>query len=170
VLASVGAVALLPLAVIPAGGAGRRAAQAAAGMLAAAVAAGVGGGGLPITGATPPDISVAGAESPLESLTALWAGVSGSNTLLLETAAIALAAAAIGLCRHRAAWGGAAFGALLAASTLLADPNASALPLVAAAWVAAILLALEPATARPVSDLVRRFVPGRPRLRLLTGS
>jgi Protein kinase domain len=169
-LAAVGAIALLPLVVIPAGGAARRAAQTVAGVLAAAVVAGLAGRGLPVVGGEAPGLALAGASSPLGALSALWDGLSASSALALETIALAAAAAAIGACRRRGPWGGAAFGTLLLGATLLADPHAAALPLVAAAWIAAILLSAEPATARPMSALVRRFVPVRTRLRAVPGS
>jgi serine/threonine-protein kinase len=169
-LAAVGAIALLPLVVIPAGGAARRAVQTVAAMLAAAIAAGLAGRGLPIVGGEAPALALAGVSSPLGALSALWDGLSSSSGLALETIALAAAAAAVGACRRRGPWGGAAFGTLLLGATLLADPHAAALPLVAAAWIAAILLSAEPATARPMSALVRRFVPVRPRLRAVPGS
>ena len=139
-------------------------------MLAAAVVAALAGRGLPVVGGEAPDLALAGATSPLGALSALWDGLSASSALLLETIALAAAAAAIGACRRRGPWGGAAFGTLLLGATLLADPHAAALPLVAAAWIAAILLSAEPATARPMSALVRRFVPVRPRLRQCPGA
>ena len=169
-LAAFGAIALLPLVVLPTGGAARRAAQALAGVLAAALVAALAGHGLPIVGGKAPDLALAGAGSPLGTLSTLWDGLLASSALLLETIALAAAAAAVAACRRRGLWGGAAFGTLLLGATLLADPHAAALPLVAAAWVAAILLSAEPATARPVSALVRRFVPVRPRLRAVPGS
>jgi hypothetical protein len=169
-LAAVGAIALLPLVVIPAGGAARRATQTIAGVLAAAVAAGLAGRGLPVVGGEAPALALAGVSSPLGGLSALWDGLSSSSALALETIALAAAAAAVGACRRRGPWGGAAFGTLLLGATLLADPHAAALPLVAAAWIAAILLSAEPATAPPMSALVRRFVPVRPRLRAVPGS
>ena len=162
--------ALLPLVVIPAGGPARRAAQTVAGVLAAAVAAGLAGRGLPVVGGEAPALALAGVSSPLGALSALWDGLSSSSAFALETIALAAAAAAVGACRRRGPWGGAAFGTLLLGATLLADPHAAALPLVAAAWIAAILLSAEPATARPMSALVRRFVPVRPRLRAVPGS
>ncbi len=82
--------------------------------------------------------------------------------------AIALAATAVGACRRRGPWGAVGFGALLTTLTLLADPGAAALPLVAAAWTSALLLALEPGPVRPLpsfSRLVRRLSPMRERLR-----
>jgi hypothetical protein len=162
-LAPVAALGLIPLAVIPAGGAARRAAQAAAAMAAAAVVAALGHHGLPVVGGQSADLSIAGISGPLGALSALRSGV--PQPLLLEALALAAAAAAIGPCRRRGAWGGAAYGALFTVLTLLADPSAAALPLLGAAWIGAIALSIEPATARPMRSLVARFVPARPRLR-----
>jgi hypothetical protein len=172
-LAPLGMLGLLPLALFPAGGPGRRAAQASAAMLAAAVAAGLGGRSLPIVGGSVPDLSLAGIARPFAAGSALWNGLVDAHGLLLETLAIAVAAAAVGTCRRRGAWGGAGFGAILTSLTLVADPTARALPLIACAWASALLLAVEPGPIRPMpslSGVVRRLSPVRARLRLVAGS
>jgi hypothetical protein len=115
-----------------------------------------------------PDLSLGGVAGPLAAASALWGGLTAAHSLLFETVALALAAAAVGACRRRGPWGAAGFGALLTTLTLLADPGASGLPLVAAAWTSALLLALEPGPLRPLpsfSGLVRRVSPMRERLR-----
>jgi hypothetical protein len=172
-LSPIGALGLLPFAVLGAGGAARRAAQAAAAMLAASIVAGLSGRGLPVVGGHAPAVSVAGVEGPLGAASALWAGLTASPALPLETLAIALAAAAIGACRRRGLWVAAGYGALVLALTLLAAPGAPALPLVVTGWLAALLLAVEPgqtAGGQPSSHLVRRISSGRRRLRLVAGS
>jgi serine/threonine-protein kinase len=172
-LAPVGLLGLVPLAVLPAGGPGRRAAQAAAAVLAAALVSGIGGGGLPIVGGAAPNLAVTELTSPFGVAAALWHGMVAARPLLLETLALAAAAAAIGICRRRGPWGGAVFGALLTTLTLLADPTAAAIPLVAAGWICAGVLAGEPAEERPPLRLisrVRRALPLRPRLRPVHGS
>jgi len=86
---------------------------------------------------------------------------------------LAAAAATVGALRRRGPWGGALFGALLLTLTLLVAPGAAALPLVGAAWVSALLLALEPGPRRPLPAVfarVRRIPLRKPRLRLLAGS
>jgi len=86
----------------------------------------------------------------------------GTGTLVL-----AAAAAAIGAFRRRGPWIAALFGALLGASTLLVAPSASAFPLVACAWLSALVLAAEPARPRRPSHLVARargILKTRPRL------
>ena len=61
----------------------------------------------------------------------------------------------------------------MVAFTLLADPHTSALPLVGAAWICALALALEPGQVRPLPPFfahVRRISVRRPRLRAVTES
>jgi hypothetical protein len=172
-LAPLGALGLMPLVALPAGGALRRGAQACAAVLAATVVAAVSGQGLPLVGGTAPDLSLGGLGGPITAASTLWSGLAAAHSLLLETLAIAVAAAAIGACRRRGPWGGAGFGALLTTLTLLADPAAAALPLVAAAWACALVLAAEPGPARPLpafSRLVRRVSPVTERLRAVTES
>jgi hypothetical protein len=171
-LAPLGGLGFAPLVTLPAGGAVRRAAQTAAAVLAAAVVAGVPGRDLPFAGAGPSGRPLATLDSPFAAASALWSTLTGAHGLVPETLALAAAAAAIGAARRRGAWGAAGFGALLASATLLADPGTAALPLVAAAWATALLLALEPGPTRPlprVSPFVRRILPGRPRLSPVAG-
>ena len=173
VLAPVGALGLLPLALLPAGGPARRAAQAAAAMCAATASAGLAGHNLPIVGGAAPNLAIEEIDSPIAALSTLWSGLLGPHGLVLEIVAVAVAAAAVDACRKRGPWGATGFGALLATLTLLADPAAGALPLVAAAWLSALLLTLEPGGARPLpscSLIVRRLSPVRARLRLVGGS
>jgi len=170
-LAPLGALGLLPLVSLLAGGPFRRAAQTVAAVLAAAVAAGVMGHGLPFIGSV--DLSLGGIDGPLTAASALWNGLAGAHGLLLETLALGAAAAAIGAFRRRGHWGAAAFGALVATATLLADPGTAALPLIAAAWASALLLAVEPGPTRPLPRfvaVVRRIPRQRPRLRPVAGS
>ena len=172
-LALLGALGMLPLALLPAGGPARRAAQVLAAMLAATVAARLTGHGLPVVGEPAPDLTLAGVNGPLGAASTLWSGLIRAHGLLPETLALAAAAAAAGAFRRWGPWGAAGFGALLSTLTLIADPTASAIPLVAAAWASAALLALEPGPVRPMpslSRLRRRLPPVRTRLRLVAGS
>jgi serine/threonine protein kinase len=171
-LAPLGLIGLVPLAVLPAGDAARRAAQAAAAVVAAAAVAAVAGHDVPIVGGSAPDLALGGLGGPFGALAELWRGVAEARPLLLETLALAGAAAAVGACRHRGAWGGALFGALVTASTLLAAPGAAAFPLVVTGWACALVLAAEPARPHRPSrltvlawSLARRLTPLRPRLR-----
>ena len=172
-LAPLGLLALIPLVVLPVGDAARRAAQAAAAVLAAAVVASLAGHALPIVGGDAPDLSLAGLGGPFGAAGQLLHGVAEAGPLFLEMLALAAAAAAVGAFRRRGPWGGALFGALLAASTLLVDSGAAAFPLVAAAWLCGLALAAEPARpSRPgrLAARVRGMLPLRPRLRPVHGS
>jgi len=162
-LAPIAALGLLPLAVLPVGGPGRRAVQALAATLAAAAVVGVGGGTLPVAGGEVPDFPIAGVAGPGDAASLLWSTLASAQGFLLEALALAVAAAAVDLCRRRGAWGGAAYGALLTTATLLFDPRASALPLVAAAWASAALLAAEPGMPKPAPELLLRLRPSWPR-------
>ena len=133
----------------------------------------LGGHHLPLAGGEAADLSIGGIADPLGAASALWKALAESHAFLLETIALAAAAAAVGALRRRGPWGGALFGALLLTLTLLFAPGAAALPLVAAAWASALLLVLEPGPRRalpPVVARVRRIPLRKPRLRLLAGS
>jgi len=167
-LAPLAMLGLIPLVVLPAGGVGRRAAQAAAAMVAAAVVAALSGRGLPIAGGAVPDFGLAELGSPFAAAGALWNGANAMRPFVLETLALTACAAAIGSCRRRGPWGAAVFGALLTTLALLADPEAAAIPLIAAGWICAAVLAVEPAESRPPLRLVLRLRSAlqlRPRLR-----
>jgi len=142
-------------------------------MLTAGVVAALGGSSFPLVGEHVAELSIAGVADPLDAVSALWSTLSQSHAFLLETVALAAAAAAVGALRHRGPWGAAAFASLFLALTLLAAPAGAALPLVAAAWVSALLLALEPGPTRPIPQFLARLprIPlMRPRLRALSGS
>jgi hypothetical protein len=172
-LAPFGALGLVPLAALPARDPGRRAAVAVAAVLSAGIVAALGGHQLPLAGGKAADLTIGGIDDPLGATSALWNGLADSHAFLLEAVALAAAAAAVGALRRRGPWGGALFGALLLTLGLLVAPGAAALPLVAAAWVSALLLALEPGPRRPLPSAfarVRRIPLRKPRLRLLAGS
>ncbi len=172
-LVPLGLLALIPLVVLPAGDAARRAAQAAAAILGAAAVAALAGNALPIVGSDAPDLALAGVGGPFGAAGQLLHGIAETGPLFLELLALAAAAAAVGAFRRRGPWGGALFGALLAASTLLVAPDAAAFPLVAAAWLCGLALAVEPARPwRPgrLATRVRGLLPLRPRLRPVHGS
>ena len=63
--------------------------------------------------------------------------------LLLEALVLASAAIAIPFARARGLWGIAVLGAGMIALTLLPAPSVAAVPLVVAAWVTCIVLALK---------------------------
>lgn len=144
VLATFGGLALLPLAVQPARGPGRKAAQAFAGVMAAALVAGLRGSPLPLTGAVTGDIGIAGSERVSDVANGL-ATVLQANTPIVTTA-LALAAASVALpyARRHGLWGIAALGAGQLALVLLAAPSVPAFSIVAGTWaLCGVLAALE---------------------------
>ncbi len=144
-LAPVAALALVPLAAQLARGRARRAVTAAAAVLLAAVVAGLRRAPLPFDGSMPPlGLGVAGSTSPAAVAHAISAQLGAHPVLLIEAAVLAAAAALLPHVRRRGPWPAAVFGAALLAGTALAAPAAAVLPLIAAAWVTAAALALEP--------------------------
>ena len=120
-LAPVGLLSVVPLAVQPARGHVRRALQAGAAVAAAALAAGLRGTEAPL----------ARVESPIEVAQALL----GAAPLSLALIALVLAAGAIAVPYATSIWRIAGLGAALLSGTLLLAPTAPALPLVAGAWL-----------------------------------
>jgi hypothetical protein len=145
-LAPLAALGLLPLAVQTARGRTRRAVQAGGAVLLAALVAGVRRVPLPFDGSAPPlGLGVSGSNRPTAVAHALIAQLQAHPALIAETAILAAAAGVLPYARGRGPWAAAAFGAALLAGTAFAAPNAAVLPLVAAAWLTAAVLALAPA-------------------------
>ncbi len=138
-LAPLGLLALVPVAVAGSRGAARRAAQALAAVAVAAVTAGVRGWDLPFRQGAVPPLDLKGTDSAVTAATALIEAVPAG--LALE--ALALAAIAVALPYARTPWRIAGLGAGALAATLLAAPAAPALPLVAAVWLTCAGLVLK---------------------------
>ena len=138
-LASLGLLALVPVAALAARGAVRRAAQVLAAVAVAAIAAGIRGVELPFAQGRPEPLGIGGTESIAATVQALAGAVPPG--LALE--ALALAAIAVALPYARTPWRIAGFGAGALAMTLLAAPAAPAMPLVLAAWLTCAGLALK---------------------------
>jgi len=144
-LAPLAAIALVPLAAQYARGGARRAAHAGAAVLLAALVAGIRRVPLPLDGSAPPlGLGLAGSNRPTAVAHALVAQLQAHPTLIGETVVLAAAAVALPFARGRGPWAAAGFGAALLAGTALVAPSTAALPLVAAAWLTAIVLAVEP--------------------------
>jgi hypothetical protein len=129
-LASIGALALLPLAVQPASGRALRALQAFVGVLAAAAAAGLRGHALPLTGAVVPDLGVSGSTRPTDVAQAIVTVLQGNDGLLVVAVVLALAAALLPDARRRGLRGIAALGVGQAGLVLLLAPTLPFLPVV----------------------------------------
>jgi serine/threonine-protein kinase len=144
-LAPIAALALVPLVSQVVRGRVRRAVQAAAAVLAAAVVAGLRGLTLPFDRASPPlGLGIAGSDDPTAVGLALWDQLVAHPVLVGEAAVAAAAAALLPSVRGRGPWAAAAFGGSLLAAVCLAAPDAPFLPIAAAAWATAAVLALEP--------------------------
>jgi hypothetical protein len=134
-LAPLGGLALLPLAVQPARGPARRAAQAFAGVTAAALVAGLRGSPLPLTGAAAGTVVVDGSER-IPDVVAGLATVLQANTALITAAfALAVTAAVLPYARRRGLWAIAALGAGQLALVLVAAPSIPPLSIVLGTWL-----------------------------------
>jgi len=144
-LAPVLALGLLPLAAQSVRSRPRRAMQVGAAVLLAAVVAGFRHAPLPFTGAAPPKgLGITGSEDPFAVAVALWHALVAHPVLLLEAAALAVAAVVLPFARERGLWAIAGLGAGLIAVTLLPAPTVAAAPLVLAAWATCSVLAFTP--------------------------
>ena len=135
-LAPVGLLGLVPLALQPVKGSSRRALHAIAAVGVAAIAAGMRGASLPF-GATVTTPDLAGLESPVEAARVLLDAL--PPTVGLE--ALALAAIAVAIPFATSLWRIAGLGAGALVTTLLVAPTAPALPLIAAVWLTCAALA-----------------------------
>ena len=136
-LAPLGLVALVPLAVQPVRGPLRKAAHALAAVGLAALAAGLRGDELPFGQGAPEPLEVAGTDSIVVAARAVADAVPPGIAL----GAAALAAIAVALPYARTPWRIAGLGAGALAVTILAVPAAPATPLVVAAWLTCAVLA-----------------------------
>jgi protein kinase-like protein len=142
VLAPLAALGLLPLALSGLRSAPRRAAQALIAVLAAVLVAGLRGAPLPFTGEPAPlGVGVGGATDPVAVAGSLVRAATAHPALVAEAVAFAVLAAVLPLARRHGRWGAAAAGAALLLLTVPVVPSAAILPLAAAAWLTAALLA-----------------------------
>ena len=141
VLAAIGAVALLPLAVQPARGQARRALQAAAGVFAAVAVAGLRGNPLPLTGVAVPSLGVDGSTS-VSTVIRPVASILQANPGLIALAVV-LAASAVLLpdARKRGLRGIAILGLCQIGLIHLLAPTLSALSVVLGTCVLCAILA-----------------------------
>jgi hypothetical protein len=148
-LAGIGLLGLVPLAVQPARGAVRRAAQGSVAVLATALAAGIGSNDLPVTGAPARGVSVA----PLDPVTKVVGSLSGTLTVhpaLLGAVVLSGAAAALLPWAHRTSRVGVGIvGFVVVSGCVLAGASALATAALVLVWGAAIAAS---AMARPATD------------------
>ena len=141
-LAAVGAIALLPLAVQPARGRARRALNAFAGVLAAAAVAGLRGRPLPLTGSIVPNLGVDGSTRVTDVQQALAVVVEANAGLVVVALVLALASALLPDARRRGLRGIAVLGACQAGLILVLAPALPALPIVLGTGALCAVLAL----------------------------
>jgi eukaryotic-like serine/threonine-protein kinase len=142
-LAPLGLLGLVPLAVTGARGLPRRAAHALAAVLLAGLVAGINGSPLPFGGGHAAHLRVTGSEHPIAVLQVVWQWLAENPALGLEALILAVTAAALPIVARRSDFEIAVFGAGLLAATLLAAPVAPALPLVLSGWATCIFLTVQ---------------------------
>ena len=140
-LAPIGALALLPLAVQPARGRVRRALQAFVGVLAAAAVAGLRGRHLPLTGASVPDLGIEGSTRVTDVVQAVATVLADSRGLLAVAAVLALSAAVLPDARRRGVAGIAVLGVAQVALIAVAAPGVPMVALVLGSLVLCACLA-----------------------------
>ena len=121
-LAAVGLLALLPLAVQGVAGVWRRALHAFAGVLTAAAVAGLAGDALPLTGSRPANLGIEGSERPSVVAQALGTELRAESALLTTALALAIVACLLPRAMIRGQWGIAGLGALQLALVLVWAP------------------------------------------------
>jgi hypothetical protein len=129
VLAMIGAIALLPLAVQPAQGRARRALQASAGVFAAVAVAGLRGGTLPLTGDPISNLGVDGSTSLAAVIAPVVALLQANPWFAALAAVLAASAALLPDARKRGFRGIAILGACQIGLILFLAPMLPALPI-----------------------------------------
>lgn len=164
-LAPLGALALLPLALERCRGLGRRAAAAVGGVTAAAVTAGLTGNSIPLTDGNPPgSLGLGGVEQPARAAAILREALLDHPALLMQAAVLAAIAALLPIARARGPWWCAGLAALLLGSLLAPELGFDRTTVVVSAWITFAWASLERRQiARALRSLGRRVAPG-PRL------
>jgi hypothetical protein len=142
-LAPLGLLGLVPVAVTGARGLVRRALYALTAVLMAVLVAGLRGSALPFGAGHAAELPVAGSEHPIAVLQAVWQWLLQMPMLGLEALILAATAAVLPLVARRGDLAVAGFGAALVAATLLTAPRAPALPLVLTGWATCVYLAVQ---------------------------
>jgi eukaryotic-like serine/threonine-protein kinase len=143
-LAPLGLLALLPLAVQPARGAWRRALHAGAGVVTAAAVAGLTGRPLPLAGAVVGDLGLDQTERPTDVVQALERVLRANPAIATTALALALVAVLLPRAVARGPWGIAGLGALQIGLVLLWAPSTPALGVVIGTWLLCGALAARP--------------------------
>jgi len=141
-LAPLGALALVPLAVQPARGSVRRAAQGAVAIAAAAVVAGVSGRAVPFSGQRSESLGIGPLASVARVAERLQAALVSEPRLLLAATVVATAAALLPWARRRSPYGVAMVGGTLVIAAIAAGSGLASVPLLVTVWGVSAALAL----------------------------
>ena len=154
-LAPLGLLALLPLAVQPARGAWRRGLHAGVGVLAAAAVAGLSGSALPLGGDAVGDLGIAQSERPTDVLHALGTVIGTRPELATTALALAVVAALLPRATARGHWGIAGLGALQLTLVFAWAPSIPWPGFVLGTWLLCGLLAARPFVAAVARERAR---------------
>jgi hypothetical protein len=145
-LAPLGLLAVVPLAVQPARGGLRRGALAAFAVLSAALIAGLGGSAMPLSGDPAEPLGLTPLDPPLAVASAVASALAAQPVLLAGALVAAAAAAVLPFAHRRSRYGVLAVGTVLLACVVATGTGLVAVPLVALVWgVAGALAAGRPA-------------------------
>jgi hypothetical protein len=149
-LAPLGLLALVPLAVQPARGAVRRGAQAATAVLTATLVAGITRGELPITGGSATSVGIAPRDSVADVLASVWGALAAEPAIVLAALLVAGAAATFSRLRELSCHAAATLGLVMVGGAVLAGAGVVSAAVVAAAWIAVAVVSRGPGPHRPV--------------------
>ena len=143
-LAPIGLLPLLPLAVQPARGTWRRGLHAGVGVLAAASVAGLSSAALPLGAAAVGDLGLAGSDRPTDVFNALGTVLEARPELAMTALALAVVAVLLPRATARGLWGIACLGVLQVALVLAWAPSVPWPGLLFGTWLLCGILAARP--------------------------
>jgi serine/threonine-protein kinase len=143
-LAPLGLLALLPLAVQPARGTWRRGLHAGAGVFAAAAVAGLSGSALPLGGTPVGDLGIAESERPTDVLSAVGTVLDANRAIATTALALGLVAMLLPRARERGPWGIAVLGVLQLTLALAWAPSIPWPGFLLGTWLLCGILAAAP--------------------------
>jgi hypothetical protein len=143
-LATVGLLPLVPLALVPVRNTARRAAHGVLAVLSTVLLAGVAGDELPIAGGDAPPLDVGPLDSVSSAATALWSWLAHEPLLLASAILVGTAAAIVPWARRHAPLGIAGIGFAVTAASVLAGAGIASTIVVMLVWAGFGLVAAAP--------------------------
>jgi eukaryotic-like serine/threonine-protein kinase len=143
-LATVGLLPLLPLALIPVRNTARRAAHGVFAVLSTVLLAGVAGDSLPIAGGTASSLDIGPLDSVSSATAAVWGWLVHEPVVLAAAILVGAAAALLPWARRRSPFGLAAVGFVVTASSVLAGAGIVSTIVVMLVWAGFSLAAVAP--------------------------